>query len=186
MPLVAQLKTSSNSVSRLVFCHLPLPRLFPCMLSQNVVFLARFGFFQLFLPLGSWLKKGVAGSTPPCPFIPLAPAGFPPHRTSHRGGKQHRDGSTGCPEHWFVGTGCQCGGIVSLPCLHPCSHASSNHLQGKIFVISFFLYFIMPINCCLGLSKGSLSHFWHPFPPLSLALGTVGPGRSSANRRRCF
>ncbi|NXG75961.1 KSR2 Kinase, partial [Baryphthengus martii] len=76
LPLIAQLKTSSSSTSKLVSHHLPLPRLLPCFLSQNwFIFWLGFGCFQLFLLLNSWLKKGSVDDTPPCSSSPSALAG---------------------------------------------------------------------------------------------------------------
>lgn len=163
LPLVAQLKASSNSICRLIFCFLPLPRLFPWLLSPNVVFLAHFGFYQLFLLLSFWPKKGFAGNTPPCPSSPQQSAGFSPHRS----GKWHWDRFTGCPEHWFAVTGCWCDGAALSPSLQPHSHASPSPLQGKTLVIFFFFFF-------------------YTTQLLSLALGVARPGRGSVCRSRYF
>lgn len=50
---------------------------------------------------------------------------------------------------------------------------------------SFSLSLVYTIQLLFGVTEVSSSHFWHPFSPLSLALGTVGPGRSSAGIQRC-
>ncbi|NWH17466.1 KSR2 Kinase, partial [Grus americana] len=73
LPLVIQLKTSSNSISRLVFCHLPLPRLFPSVcFSKTQSFWLIWGSSSHSYCLAFGCSRGFADNTPPCPPSPPA------------------------------------------------------------------------------------------------------------------